>query len=317
MKRTFLILILLVLFVTGTAIAKTINAGSGGPTGSYFGMMNDINSYCQEEIGESTLNIMNTGGSLDNLTGMTSKKYTLAPVQEDVLQFLAKQMPRKVNGNRQKIIAGMHLETAHLMIPFGYKPESSSGFFASAFKKISGGGDPKPLSLSLLKNQKIASSGGSIVSLKALSYFMGLQLKIVELKTDSLLGSGLPVFLVGGQPYAPVERILGTNKYSLVSIDFSALKSKAPFYLEMQANYKVSGKIKTINTFAVRALLIGKSFRKESKNVTMSKLATCIGDNLADMADDSNTDPNWETVYELEEKEGSQSGWPYFPLLKE
>jgi TRAP-type uncharacterized transport system substrate-binding protein len=308
--------ILLITFVTFIfsfqVSGKTVNAGSGGPTGNYFGMMNDIKNYCQEEIDDS-LNVINTGGSLDNLTGMTNKKYSLAPVQEDVLQFLAKQMPRKVNGNRQKIIAGLHLETAHLMIPFGYEPESSGFSFSGLFNS----GDKKPLSLDALKNQKVASSGGSIVSLKALSYFLDLRLKIVELKIGDLAKSGLPVFLVGGQPYKPVENILSTNKYALISIDFDRLKSKAPFYLPMQANYKVKGKINTTKTFAVRALLVGKSFRKKSKNETMSKLATCISQNLADFADDDETNPNWETVYELEENEGSQSGWPYFNLIEQ
>lgn len=314
MKKLILFLTLAVFICLSPLHAKNVNVGSGGPTGNYFGMMNDVSSYCGEDIQPDTMNIINTGGSLDNLTGMTNKKYSMAPVQEDVLQFLAKQMPRKVNGNRQKIIAGLHLETAHLMIPFDYKPESGGGWssFTSMFKSDGN----KALSLDLLKNQKVASSGGSIVSLKALSYFLDLRLKIVEMEMSSLTKTNLPIFLVGGQPYKPVESILNANKYSLISIDFGILKSKAPFYIEMQANYKVKGKIKTINTFAVRALLIGKSFRKKARNETMSKLATCIGNNLADLADDDETNANWGTVYELEEKEGSQSGWPYFPLIE-
>jgi hypothetical protein len=319
MKKTlclfFATLIFSVIFAT-PSFSETINAGTGGQTGNYFGMMNDINSYCKSEIGKNTLEVISTGGSLDNLTGIMNKKYTIAIVQEDVLNFMEKQIPRKVNGNVIKVISGLHLETAHLLIPFDYKPETGGGFF-SGITGFFSGNDDKPLSLEILKGQKVASSGGSIVSLKALSYFLDLKLQIVEMNMPELLKSkNMPIFLVGGQPYKPVEDILSANLYSLISIDFDKLKAQAPFYLSMQANYKIKGKRRTINTFAVRALLVGKSFRKSSRNVVMSKLATCISEKLTDLADDSDTNPNWGTVYELEEKEGSQSGWPYFPLIE-
>jgi hypothetical protein len=43
----------------------------------------------------------------------------------------------------------------------------------------------------------------------------------------------------------------------------------------------------------------------------MMDLATCIEQNLADLADDPDTNPNWQTAYELGE---SQANWPEFPL---
>jgi len=294
---------------------KTYKTGTGGPTGNYFGMTNDIISYCVEEDAADTIEAINTNGSLENCTGLTNKKFSMAIVQEDVLQFMSKKMPNKVNQNRIKVISGLHLETAHLLVPFGYQPENQSkGFWAGLKSKFS---DEKPitLSMSILKGQKVVSTGGSVVSLKALNYFLNLGMKVVEMKSmdEVLKVRKYPVFLVGGQPYAPVEKLLDTNAFTLVSIDYDKIKAQAPFYLKSTANYKVKGKIKSVSTFAVRALIVGKSFRRASKNKFMSELSQCITESLPDLADDSDTNANWETVFELE-NDGAQSGWSYFPL---
>lgn len=45
----------------------------------------------------------------------------------------------------------------------------------------------------------------------------------------------------------------------------------------------------------------------------MQLLGQCIIDNLADLDDDPNTNPNWGTAYELEE-DGAQTNWNYFKL---
>ena len=48
---------------------------------------------------------------------------------------------------------------------------------------------------------------------------------------------------------------------------------------------------------------------------TMNKLATCISENLIDLADDPDTNANWQMVFELEE-EGMQSNWDYFEVVE-
>lgn len=296
-----------------TAESAPLKIGTGGPTGNYFAMGKDIVSYCQEAVLDADLEALNSDGSTDNLLGMTQKKYSAGIVQEDVLQYHAKKDPRSVNRNRMKIIAGLHLETAHLLIPKNYKPKKGKkGMLSDLWSKFKPE-EKKPISLDLLKNQTVASWGGSIVSAKALSYFMELNLNVVDVPKDKRNNINLPIFLVGGQPYKPVEKFLATNKYVLVAIDYSKIQVKAPFYQKMSANYKVGAKIASVPSFAVRALLLGKSFRKESRNTNMQLLGQCIVENLADLADDPNTNPNWGTVYELEE-DGAQTNWNYFKL---
>ena len=45
----------------------------------------------------------------------------------------------------------------------------------------------------------------------------------------------------------------------------------------------------------------------------MNSLATCISESLIDLADDPETDPNWQSVFELED-EGVASNWSYFEV---
>ncbi len=225
--------------------------------------------------------------------------------------------PRKINVNRMKIISELHIETIHLLIPNGYQPKKQNmeGLF-SKFKTmfLTNNNKPIKISLQMLKDQEIASWGGSSVSAKALSYFFGLNWKIKEIpeqKRDSI--NNMPILLVGGQPYEPVKKYLATGKYKLVGLNYSEISAKAPFYISTEASYHIDGKSISAPSIGIQALIIGKAFRKESRNKAMTNLAQCINDNLPDLADDPDTNPNWNSVYDLNE-EGQQINWSYFPI---
>ena len=295
------------LVVTAPIHAKTLNMGTGGSTGNYFKMGNDIKSYCSDDVSVD-LNVEESGGSVENLLGLMNKKYALAIVQEDVLHYNAKRSPKKVNRNRLKVLTGLHEESVHLLIPKGYSPKGSGNILSSLF----GGDDKKKFTLSMLKNQEVGSWGGSIVSAEALSYFFKLNLHVKETQ-ENVNNTSMPIVLVGGAPYQPVKNYLDSGKWVLASLDYDEIKKDAPFYSKQTVNYEISGKVSPVQTVGVRALLIGKSFRKESRNKPMSQLAACIYSNVADLADDPDTSPNWASVYDYIEDDG-QSDWAYFPL---
>jgi hypothetical protein len=205
------------------------------------------------------------------------------------------------------------MEPAHLLIPKGYKPKNASSSLWSDFQNLLVGDKPAAISLDLLKGQVVGSWGGSIVSSKALSYFLGLNLNVQEVPEANRNDPQVPLLLVGGHPYQPVEKLLSTGKYLLIPIDYSKLETQAPFYMESSGSYMIDGKVTSVPTFGVRALLVGKSFRKEVRNSSSITLAKCIVKNLADLADDSETNANWGSVYELEE-DGGQTNWSYFSL---
>lgn len=312
--------VLVTVAMIGSATAAELKMGTGGPTGNYFGMGNDIAMYCGDVLepgrdGSSTsLSVLNSGGSVDNLMGMTSKEYSLGIVQQDVLQYMARRDADRVNSNRIKVITGMHAETVHLLIPKGYEPKSDGGLFSFDFGSLFGNDQPQGIDISLLKNQRVGSWGGSMVSAKAISLFLDLNFDVVEIPEDNRSSVRMPLILVGGQPYQVVEEYLKSGDWHLVGLNAEAIQTQAPFYMAMTANYTVDGRLQDIPTVGVRALLVGKAFRNEERNANMSLLANCIKDNLADLADDPSTNSNWGSVYEFEESDGQQINWAYFKI---
>ncbi|CAH1582936.1 conserved exported hypothetical protein [Vibrio jasicida] len=293
--------------------AKTLNMGTGGTDGNYYAMGQDIQSYCADTI-STDLNVAETTGSVSNLLGMMNKEYSLGIVQEDVLNYNAKRNPKKVNQNRIKILTGLHEEAVHLLIPKGYQPKTNES--KSLWSKFGLGNDdqPKKFELSMLKGQEISSWGGSMVSAEALGYFFGLNIHVTEAKNKGDVNDvSKPLVLVGGAPYKVVQDYLASGKWTLAALNYDAISQQASFYSKQNVNYQIGGKVRSVPTVGVRALLLGKSFRKKSRNEPMTELATCIYQNVADLADDPDTNPNWGSVYDYIDGDG-QSNWAYFPL---
>lgn len=312
MKNVNLILLMLSACIALPTHASKIKVGTGGESGNYFSMMNDIKSYCEETLVDGkAFDVIPSGGSVDNLIGMGNKSYSVGIVQEDVLQYYYKQDPKRVNPNRLKIVTGLHTETFHLLIPKNFKPKGNDSLAAKFSSWLS---DDKPASISIesLKGQSIGAVGGAAISAKALSYFLNLNMNVHSIERSDTKKAVAPILIVGGQPDSLVTELLNTKKYLLVGIESSALQA-TPFYIKSSANYQINGRLTTVDTIGVRAFLMGKSFRKDSRNANMIQLSKCIDDSLEDLADDSDTNPNWASVIELED-EGELTNWTYFPL---
>jgi hypothetical protein len=306
MKLKYFVIALAVVSMNAWS-AKPLKIGTGKITATYYPLATDIADFCAEGL-DKELSVLVSDGAIDNLLGLVNKKFHIGIVSMDAVKYYERKMPNKVNANRLKIITGLHQELGHLLIPKGYKPEGGS-MWGGLMDKV-GMADAKPMDISLLKNQKVGAWGGSTLGLKALSAAIGLGIQSVEIKPGAV--GNIPVLIIGGQPSSAVQKYLDSGKYNLVAVDADTLSAKAPYYQKGVLNYSTKGKLVSTKTFAVRAVLMGKSARKASRNQTMSDLATCISENIEDMADDGDTNPNWESIVELEE--AGQINWEYFPL---
>lgn len=288
--------------------ADPVIIGTGGEKGSYFGMGNDIAKYCSKAAG-TDIQVVQSTGSIENLTNLTNKKTTAGIVQADVLMSMAATMPLDVNMQNLKVIAGLHVETIHLLVPTAMFTKQ-----ASTWAKWTGTASNVPVKVDLetLRGSKIASYGGSLVSATALRYFFNLDWDIVNMPLDQMLSQEqMPILLVGGAPYKPVEDLLKTGKYRLINLDADMIKSKQPFYTVSNVSYTVNGEVQNVKTVGVQAVLIGKNYRSVTRNETNRKLLECIDKNLGEFADDSSTNPNWASVYE-NSKKGLLLNWPVF-----
>ncbi|MDH5182291.1 MAG: hypothetical protein OEX12_00240 [Gammaproteobacteria bacterium] len=300
------------MLIANVHAGQTLRIGTGSEAGTYFPLGNDIKDFCGGATSKE-LDVQVSGGAIDNLLGLIEKRYDAGIVQIDVLKFYeTKIMPTKVNENRLKVVMGLHAESGHLLIPKGYKP--SGGGFGSLLSSIGeniGVNDKKGISIDLIKGQEVAAWGGSTLSLKALSSFLKLGVKPVDIKKGQAVN--MPILVIEGQPSSVVQGYLDSGKYTLVPIDPTSVSSVAPFYSATTLTYMSKGKQFSVKSFAVRAVLIGKASRKAERNVAFSELATCLSSSLEDLADDSATNPNWETIFELVDE--GQINWGYFPLL--
>jgi len=114
-KIVVMIIVAMLFLMGGSVYASSLKVGTGGTSGNYYAMGNDISSYCKGSLAEGDdLQIFESGASVDNINGMKNKKFSAGFIQEDVLQYYSKQDPRGINGNRMKIISGLHMEVLYL-----------------------------------------------------------------------------------------------------------------------------------------------------------------------------------------------------------
>lgn len=304
------LIVLFTLCMSMFANAGQLKLSTGGEAGNYYPLGLDIKDFCEPELSESRLEILLSTGGSENLLGMTSKKHNVGIVSEDVLRYYAKQNPKAINKSSIKVLADLHTEPMNVLIPVGWKPTSKGGMFSKFTGMFS---KDKAIDLRSLENQTVAAWGGSMVAGEALSQFFDLKLNVQRIESGDMPKA--PIIYVTGYPSSVVQSYLDSGKYYLTSVDYRAVKAKVDFYTEETLNYSVNGKPMTVDTIGVRALLVGKSSRRATRNLGMQELSTCILDMLPDLADDFETSPLWEEIYESNEA-GIRTDWAYFDLIE-
>lgn len=295
--------------------------GTGSETGNYYAIAQDIAAYCGTEnvLGHSMrgnkpyrMEVVTSGGSLDNMEGMYAKKYYGGIVQEDVLAYMAKRSPTKFNPNVMKAVFAAHQEVVHVLIPRGYEPESSGGGWLSAVTNVFSGEEPVTMDINLLKNQKVTAWGGSVVSAKAISAFLDLNFDVLSAENaEDAMAKNIPVISVGGIPYKPVQNILDSGNYHLVGLNAQVFAQQAPFYQPVSASYVVDGSLTDVQTIGVRAIVMAKSSRRSGGNDGMVRLSECIEDSVIDLADDPESSPVWQSIATFVAS-GTLPHWPMF-----
>ena len=315
--KNLLVVIMLVVMSLNVYAARGINNikfATGGPGGSYAQMGEDIagaksetneyGGYCLGSTGGKITTISQKGmGSETTLKGIAGKTYGAGIVQQDVWEYYADKDRGTYNKNNVQVIADLHMEALHLLLPKGYKPDN--GFFSNTFSS-----KPATVDISLLTNQTIQAWGGSILSAKALSHFIGLNLNVIGTTKEKAAGTGNPILVVAGRGSDAVKAILATGQYELVGINPRAVGS-AHFYKPMGISYQVANGTVEVETIGVRALLLGKVKSKKKLNQRMINLASCIEHQYATLSDDDSTHPNWQGAFKLHES-GSRTSLTYF-----
>ena len=280
---------------------KNISIASGGENGNYYTVAQDIVDYCKDDIKQKTgYNLENipTSGSVQNLQGLLNKKYTIGFVQSDVYQyFKAKDQLGLIDLKTEKFI-NLYPEYLHILIPKGWKPQSSGGWF-DRLKNLFSANSNKVISINSLKNQTVYAKGGALVSAQALSYFMNLHLNIKDADKNKVNG---PFIFVTGSGDPRIQAMLKSGHWWLLNFNGNELANRQPqIYKPATVSYIVNGKVMKINTVSIMAKAYARKYRSKKRQNALKELKICIKNNINDLIDDGNSD-KWTLI-------GISNGW--------
>jgi TRAP transporter TAXI family solute receptor len=273
-----------------------IGIATGPKTGTYIAFGRDIARVAEEK--GLTINVYDSGGSIDNIKRITSKeKIGLAIVQSDVLGFLNRSKnPASVEiANKLRLVAPFYNEEVHIL----------------ARKNIA--------SLADLSGKKVVvGSEGSGSMITAVNIFSTLGItpaKMYQIDPPRGIVAVLnnevdAIVFVGGKPvkiFKNMEELeniqQGPNAGKLDEIHFLAindarlLKEYKPATLTHNDYSFITDDVPTI---AVTALLISFDYTRKNKSYyhqqchNMVKLAEALHDNLADLK--LHGHPKWKEV---------------------
>ncbi len=288
MKKLLFFLILIVGLVYAK---KPITIGSGGKGGNYYAVASDIVDFCKDEIknkyGYDLINV-STDGSVTNLNGILNKKYSIGFVQEDVYQFFKKRDQLNVIDMNTMRLMYLYPEYLTILIPKNWHPQATSFFdkLSLMFKKN------QTISIMSLKNQTVYAKGGALVSAQALSFFMGLNLRVIDANTHKIDG---PFIFVTGSGDSRIQKMLDSGKWFLLSFNGNELANRTSFYKPATVTYIVNGKSLTANTVSIMSVAYARKYRGQKKREAVAHVRDCVKANIDDLIDDGNSN-KWSLI---------------------
>ena len=290
-KMLFFIMVMLSTFAFAK---KPLIIGSGGQGGNYYKIGEDIVDFCGDDVkkkyGYELLN-QSTSGSIDNLNGLLNKKYSIGLVQEDVYEYFKRRDQLNVVENNTIKLFYLYPEYIHILIPKDWKPKKSGFFslFDNLFKSN------KTISLNSLKDQTVYAMGGAIVSAKALSYFMGLNLHVVDAKGKKVNG---PFIFVTGANDSRIQKMLESGKWILLSFNGNELSARTRIYTPAQLTYTIGSNTITVNTVSVKSMVLARKYRGKKRKEAIKSIKICVKNNIDDLIDDGVSN-KWSIVQRM------------------
>jgi hypothetical protein len=295
MKRILLGFITLLMFITTANASRDIKIGSGNKGGNYYTVAQDIVDFCGDEIqkkyGYPLINV-ETGGSIDNLQGILHKKYSIGFIQQDVMEYFKKRDQLNTIENTTVKVMNLYPEYLTILIPKGWEPKNNEGFF-SKFSSLFSGNKNKTTTIMSLKNQVVYAKGGALVSAQALSYFMGLNLHVVNAAKAKHING--PFIFVTGSGDPRIQKMLATGKWFLLSFNGNELANRVSFYKPATVTYIVNGKTISANTVAIMSVAYARKYRSKKRKAAIKAIKQCVKANIDDLIDDGNSD-KWNII---------------------
>jgi TRAP-type uncharacterized transport system substrate-binding protein len=300
------IIIGILTFCAGTTFAVAqIKMASGGKGGTYITMANDMASACGSKV---TFEVLETGGSMDNMQLVLNKRAQAGIVQFDVMKYLEDKDP----GMAQiKVLFPLHQEEVHIVgANTTYKEGGWMGFGA------------KSVELNTLKDlngRKVVAWGGSVLSAEYFAFRFKLNYEVIDVSGTKLdekgqvvrgvkdgakpqevaakmvaSGEAHAIFAVGGFPLTWLQdnKTFG-KQFKLLSIGSDMADQVAGIYNKAKVTYMnlTNGSAQTV---AVPAVVVTRDYRGADRALPLAKLKQCVSDNIVNLRDEGHQ--KWSIV---------------------
>lgn len=328
MKIRIIIAALASLAFAGVALAQTMVISTGGKSGIYYPLANDLQTFCGVE---DSVKVLESGGSLDNhkrIWQTRPSEATAGIFQYDFAIYMREQNPQWQRS--MSVVARLHDE--YLQILALNQAIKEGGYNIPVIGRV--GGSTKILqSFNDLKGQTVYAWGGSYYSAVVLSNKFGLGLNVVDLsgaKPDGkggyvtvkegarpelvaamliAKGDGMAIISVGGSNLSWVKEENGFNKqWKLLSVSKENQDKVAGTYGSGEVSYLnlSGGKARTLT---VPALLMTRTYSSPERVKPIVALQNCIRDKITMLRDEG--DSTW-AVIDPREALKFESNFPMF-----
>jgi hypothetical protein len=326
MIRKF-IAVLAFLAFAGTTFAQSMVIATGGKSGIYYPLANDLQTFCG--LGDS-VRVLESGGSLDNhkrIWQTRPAEATAGIFQYDFAIYMREQDPQWQRS--MSVVARLHDEYVQIIALDQTIKQGGMSIAGFTF-----GGSTKILQvLSDLKDQTVYAWGGSYYSAVVLSNKFGLNLNVVDLsgtapdskggyqKIDKgarpelvaamlvAKGQGVAIIAVGGSNLNWVKEEDGFNKqWKLLSVSDDNHKKVGGTYGIGEVSYLnlSGGKARTLT---IPALLMTRTFSSPERVKPILAIQNCIRTKISTLRDEG--DSTW-AVIDPKEAVNFDSNFPMF-----
>lgn len=312
MKKNFIALATAALCCS--AMAQDAVIASGGKTGTYYRMVNDILARCDGKP-LNFRHVEQPDGSLGNLDSLLRKNdnpVDLAMMQSDVLAL--KQSSEDLSGIRT--VYAMFPEEVHFVAKKSLQVKKGATVVGGY--TVPGTGNMAPVSnVQELVGLRVGAAGGSVVTARVLQQKMRLSYEVVPFASNDELKKALDtdkvaaIVVVGGQPAGLVKDL--TPAYRLLAVPEQLItKEVLDIYRTAQVSYRQMGpESEGVRTVAVDSLLVARNFANPRMLEGLGALRACIDMNLLEMKDSRNTHGKWQMVKGTADEKGK---WRFYDL---
>lgn len=273
---------------------------TGTPAGTYGKLGPTIEQYCP-----MVCETDETEGGLQNLRGVTTKKFDMGITQVDTIVFLSSTDP-DIEKNVRSVVS-LHYSYLHILtlrngfkVP-GVKTEKTWGGLSE--KKVPDDKFIVVKSLQDLRGRTIAAWGSALVTATVMNQRLRLDMKIVEAKTraEGLAmvqnGQAFAFFGMGGKPVSWVADNVEApgSVFMLVGLDANDQMALSKPYEADKLSYDNMGAY-GVSTIKIRNEVVIRNITGGPLVSKIQEFKGCLAQNLEEIKNSRGTDPAWNDV---------------------